>query len=358
MLLQKVVLFLPGSQAKSFVLEQELSAAPFLEVFEEERLSGLARASLLGPKPTYCCTTRTETVAAKSDDANRSPIAPSSGHSLQSVRPAVSGDITPCPRPTIPLIAKNRGRRSPETKSSSFSMRVTPKGPLGMMRPNTKAPNTECVPIASVTNPAIITPKSLKGSPSGVRLIIHMIMGRTTKMHIITNAVLERMTYRDVMEFAFVSARAMARAKRIHAHMSLTRADDIAMRPISVLISLSSAKILASTGKAVTARATPMNRMKVASCLNLCSLSMMRLKVQPIAKGRIMPPIAKLIAFLPVRLITARSISTPMRKRKYRRPMLAIVSSTMTLLKGKIVLAKLLNLPNTDGPSITPPCSA
>lgn len=49
----------------------------------------------------YCCTTNTDAVAAKSDEANKSPIAPSSGHSLQSVSPAVSGEIVPWPLPTM-----------------------------------------------------------------------------------------------------------------------------------------------------------------------------------------------------------------------------------------------------------------
>lgn len=47
-----------------------------------------------------------------------------------------------------PLIAKKRGSKSPETKSSSFSNKTTPRAPLGITRPNTKAPKTECVPMA------------------------------------------------------------------------------------------------------------------------------------------------------------------------------------------------------------------
>ncbi|WRX10445.1 hypothetical protein QQP08_002932 [Theobroma cacao] len=54
-----------------------------------------------GNTPTYCWITSTETVDAKSEEAKISPIAPSSGHSLQSVSPVVSGDIIPCPLPTM-----------------------------------------------------------------------------------------------------------------------------------------------------------------------------------------------------------------------------------------------------------------
>ncbi|KAK7363370.1 hypothetical protein VNO77_05511 [Canavalia gladiata] len=55
--------------------------------------------------------------------------------------------------------------------------------------------------------------------------------------------------------------RAMARARRIQA-TSLTAAADIAMRPTSVVRSLSSDRILARTGKAVIERATPMKTRK------------------------------------------------------------------------------------------------
>lgn len=53
--------------------------------------------------------------------------------------------------------------------------------------------------------------------------------------------------------------RAIARARRIQAATSLTAAADIAMRPTSVVRSLSSARIRARTGKAVIERATPIN---------------------------------------------------------------------------------------------------
>lgn len=53
--------------------------------------------------------------------------------------------------------------------------------------------------------------------------------------------------------------REIARARRIQAAMSLTAAADMAIRPTSVVRSLSSARIRAKTGKAVIERATPMN---------------------------------------------------------------------------------------------------
>nr|KYP39921.1 hypothetical protein KK1_038765 [Cajanus cajan] len=59
--------------------------------------------------------------------------------------------------------------------------------------------------------------------------------------------------------------------------------------------------------------------------------------------------------FFPARLIIEMSISNPTRKRKYMRPMFAIVSITITLFKGNIALANLSFLPNTDGPNNNPP---
>ena len=88
-----------------------------------------------------------------------------------------------------PLIAKKRGSKSPETKSSSFSIKATPSDPFGMTNPNTKAPKTECVPMASVINPEIITPVRIKQilnslilSPSGVFRISHAIIGLIMKI--------------------------------------------------------------------------------------------------------------------------------------------------------------------------------
>lgn len=171
-----------------------------------------------------------------------------------------------------------------------------------------------------------------------------------------TKAMLERMTQREARVVVSFSAKAMAKAKRIQAHTSFIRADDMAIRPSSELSSLSSAKMRASTGNAVTDRATPRKRMKVPWLPPWCFGCKMKEKETPMMKGRIMPATAMARAFLPIRRITVRSISTPTRKRKYRRPTFAIVSRTMTLLRGKMVLAKALLWPNTEGPKITPPC--
>lgn len=123
--------------------------------------------------------------------------------------------------------------------------------------------------------------------------------------------------------------RAMARASRIQAAMSLTAAADMAIRPTSVVKSLSSAKIRAKTGKAVMERATPMNTRNGAS---LTPLEMVPLstKEEPIprAKGRLIPARAMLKAFFPVRRRDLGSSSRPTRNMKKRRPMLARVSRT------------------------------
>nr|GMD03120.1 hypothetical protein Iba_chr06aCG5830 [Ipomoea batatas] len=53
---------------------------------------------------TYCCTTSTENADSNSDVTRRSPIAPSSGHSHQSARPAVSGSMSDTASPGMNLI--------------------------------------------------------------------------------------------------------------------------------------------------------------------------------------------------------------------------------------------------------------
>jgi hypothetical protein len=136
-------------------------------------------------------------------------------------------------------------------------------------------------------------------------------------MQMTTNPALESITQREAKEDSdLFSDKAMARAKRIQAHMSFTRADDKAILPSSWFMSFSSARIRASTGNAVTERATPRKRMKV-PCVMLCSLLCRRKeKAAPMRKGKIMPERAIAKAFFPVRRITEMSISTPTRKRK------------------------------------------
>ncbi|CAI9784460.1 unnamed protein product [Fraxinus pennsylvanica] len=57
---------------------------------------------------------------------------------------------------------RREGKRNPETKSSSLSIRVIPCVTFGITKPETKGPKTEYVPIASVTKPDIITPVRIR----------------------------------------------------------------------------------------------------------------------------------------------------------------------------------------------------
>lgn len=155
-----------------------------------------------------------------------------------------------------------------------------------------------------------------------------------------------------------VPDKAIARASRTHAATSLTAAADMAIRPTSVVKSLSSARIRAKTGKAVMERATPMNTRKGAW---FTPVEMVALKTNevpiPKANGRVIPARAMLSAVLPVLLREAGSISRPTRNRKKRRPRLAIVSRTVRLRAGKMVSRYLWLRPNADGPNRIPPCN-
>ncbi|KAJ0918646.1 hypothetical protein HanRHA438_Chr05g0220351 [Helianthus annuus] len=129
---------------------------------------------------------------------------------------------------------------------------------------------------------------------------------------------------------------ATARASRIQAAMSLTAAADMASLPTSVVRSLSSARIRASTGKAVMDIATPMNTIN-GPWLTPLETVPRRTKETPIPKmnGREIPAMATHRAFFPVRLRDFKSSSRPTRKRKNRSPRLANVSKTGRLLLGK-----------------------
>ena len=82
------------------------------------------------------------------------------------------------------------------------------------------------------------------------------LMAKTTKM---TKAAPQSNTQRGTKGDASEPERVMARARRIQVATSLTAAADIAMRPTSVVKSLSSARFIARTGKAVMERATLAN---------------------------------------------------------------------------------------------------
>ncbi|PKU79131.1 hypothetical protein MA16_Dca000475 [Dendrobium catenatum] len=111
----------------------------------------------------------------------------------------------------------------------------------------------------------------------------------------------------------------------------------MAMRPMSVVRSFSSARIRASTGKAVMDRATLMKTRK-AGPRTPSAMLLRRTKDVPMPrrKGREMPATMMERARFPMRRRELRPISRPTRKRKKRRPMLASVSSTVKLCLGNM----------------------
>lgn len=114
-----------------------------------------------------------------------------------------------------------------------------------------------------------------------------------------------------------VPERAIARARRIQATTSFTAAADMAIRPTSVVRSLSSARMRARTGKAVMERDTPMKTRKGASETPL-EIVPRRTKEVPIPrmKGKEIPATAIPRALEPVWRMERMSSSRPTRKRK------------------------------------------
>ncbi|KAG0473589.1 hypothetical protein HPP92_015446 [Vanilla planifolia] len=265
-----------------------------------------------------------------------------------------------------PLMAKNSGSRIPITKSSSFSATAAPIAPEGTANPNTNAPKTACTPMASVARAESITPtssaqswKSVTPSPaSAARLPAHRITGRTRKKQNKTKPAAESRTQREVRAVARESAMAMARARSIHARTSFTTAADMAVRPISVLRSLVSARMRARTGNAVTESVTPRKRRK-GTWWTLCEISWRNTKeeIVPMRKGSDMPATAITSGRRPMWSITLASISTPTRKRKRMRPMCATVSRVKILRSGNTVSANCWVFPNNDGPNTIPACN-
>lgn len=143
-------------------------------------------------------------------------------------------------------------------------------------------------------------------------------------------------THKEIRGELSLPDREIARARRIQAAMSLTAAADMAIRPTSVVRSLSSARIRAKTGKAVIERATPMKTRKGGPLTPLETVARRMNEVPiPKAKGRLIPAMAIPRAFFPVRRRDFGSNSRPTRNRKKRRPKLANVSKTVRLLDGK-----------------------
>jgi hypothetical protein len=167
----------------------------------------------------------------------------------------------------------------------------------------------------------------------------------------------DKKTQNEIMGEVLDPDREMARARRIHAATSFTAAADMAILPISVVKSFSSARIRAKTGKAVIESATPM---KTRNAVLLTSLDMVNRRINdvpiPIAKGRLIPAMAIARAFFPVRPRDLGSNSSPARNKKKMRPMFARVSNTVRLLVGNTACKYPLLRPKADGPSKIPPC--
>jgi hypothetical protein len=172
-------------------------------------------------------------------------------------------------------------------------------------------------------------------------------------------AVPESITQREIKGDVSSPDKAIARARSIQAATSLTAAADIAMRPTSVVRSLSSARIRARTGNAVIERATPMKTRKGTGSAPLEIVALRTTDVpMPRTNGTVIPQRAIAKAFLPVLWIDRMSSSRPTRNKKNKRPMLASVSRTVKLLFGKIVFRNFSLRPIAEGPKSIPPCNA
>ncbi|KAI3423367.1 uncharacterized protein J3R85_011103 [Psidium guajava] len=132
-----------------------------------------------------------------------------------------------------------------------------------------------------------------------------------------TNAIPQSRTHRETSGDVLLPERAMASASRIHAATSFTAAADMAMRPTSVVRSLSSASMRARTGKAVMDKATPM-KTRNGPWLTPLEIVARRTTDVPIPrmKGRLIPAKAITRAFLPVLLMERMSSSRPTKNKK------------------------------------------
>jgi hypothetical protein len=136
--------------------------------------------------------------------------------------------------------------------------------------------------------------------------------------------------------------------------MSLTMPDDMAILPRSVLASFISANIRARTGNAVMDSETLMKSKHEVSCTFMMRCLKTEDALVPIKKGSTIPAPAMTSALLPHWRITAMSISTPMRNKKYKRPRWATVSSISRLRRGKTPSPHCFIRPITDGPNMIP----
>jgi hypothetical protein len=165
----------------------------------------------------------------------------------------------------------------------------------------------------------------------------------------------QRRTYTDTNGEP-VQDSAMASASRIHAVTSFTAAAGMAMRPRSVVRSLSSARMRTSTGNAVMESATPMNTTSGPRDASGHTAARSATEAPtPSENGRGMPATAMARAVRPMRRSEDGSSSRPTRNRKKSRPMLASVSSTVRFSSGNTMLWTTLFRPSADGPRRMPP---
>lgn len=106
-----------------------------------------------------------------------------------------------------PLVVKNVGISSIETKQSSLSTNVAPKGgPSGITRPRRKDARKALKPIASAMNPqdrrattAAVIYLSFTGLPSGVRWIAHRAAGRIPNTMKMVSSTIEKKDPKEVL---------------------------------------------------------------------------------------------------------------------------------------------------------------
>ena len=177
----------------------------------------------------------------------------------------------------IPELAKNAGSRSTVTGSCSFGVNsLAMRLSCGITAPSKKAPNTAWTPIHSVPKAQASTRKNVPDTAYGgsgpgeasSRSVSFFNSGRATKNIPRMNNPAAAPTSNASPTWAWATP--TTRASKHHAVTSSAAAHPRATTPRSVRSSLESARMRASTGKAVMAMATPRNRAKLVNGTALC----------------------------------------------------------------------------------------
>ena len=170
----------------------------------------------------------------------------------------------------MPVAAKKAGRSSTVTGSRSIRSNSRASRPsCGRMAPNRKAPNRAWMPITSVARADSSTPRKTSDTapagsgpaPSSNRRASRRASGRTTRSMTATKTSAPPTT--RTADPTSARATPTTPASRHQAITSPAAAAAKASRPTSVQSRPRSPRMRASTGKAVTAIATPRNRAKV-----------------------------------------------------------------------------------------------